>query len=303
MSFLESTLCVVTRKFFVRFPWPCRITLQETLNSPSGDLQESLEDLSAWMGGNARRLFATRGNPMSRIRMKFAFAILSGVVVAALASTAAAQQKGPNVQDSPKVVKETDATKALQNVELASRLIQYGRQYKHAESLLIAAQILHKNPTAKLNAGFSVKGEKNEKAVVPAAPDNRPQALVAEAKKLSSFPHVASLAAATLAILDEAPRGAAGGPKSAVFTIKPGQMITWNPITFVGLQKGIVHINNGVFGAMDLEIFDEFGNRVARDNIPGTYFRAEWTPAFNGPFTIRLTNRDTISFNCVLTTN
>jgi hypothetical protein len=28
-----------------------------------------------------------------------------------------------------------------------------------------------------------------------------------------------------------------------------------------------------------------------------------WTPAFTGPFTIRLTNRDAIAFNTVLTTN
>jgi hypothetical protein len=212
-------------------------------------------------------------------------------------------KKGPNVQDAPKGVKESDKTKALENLELANRLIQYGRAHKNAESLLVAAQILHDTPTEKLTVGHKVTGEKNEKVAPPVKMINSPKALVAEAKKLSSSPAIEALAMATLKVLEENPRGALGGPRTDAFTIQPLQTINWNPITFVGGQPGVVHIANGQFGAMILEVRDEFGNLVARDNVPGTFFRCSWTPAFTGPFTIRLINIDTISFRCAMATN
>jgi len=241
---------------------------------------------------------------MNRIRMLAAALLLCGLCTG-LAGLAFGEKekntdkKAPNVQESAKGAKETDKTKGIDDLALASKLIQYGRKEKHPESLLIAAQILHKNPTEKLTVGSKVTGEAT-KSIAVATYDDSPKALVAEAKKLSSSAHVASLAAATLMILDEEPRGPAGGPSTDFFTIQPGQRITWNPITFIGLQRATVHIDNRVFGNMLLEIFDEFGNRVAFDGIPGTFFNSSWTPAFNGPFTIRLTNRDTIAFNCSL---
>jgi hypothetical protein len=215
----------------------------------------------------------------------------------------AQDKKGPNVQEPVKAVKESDKTSALQDLELAARLIQYGRSQKHAESLLIAAQIIHKTPTEKLDAGFEVQGGKDNASAPPAKEDDSPKALVAEAQKLSDSPHVESLAAATSNILEESPRGAAGGPKTDNFVIQAFETVTWRPIAFVGLQPAVIHINNRVFGAMVLEVIDEFGNVVARDNIPGTYFRVQWTPAFTGPFTIRLRNIDSIAFHCTVLTN
>lgn len=242
---------------------------------------------------------------MTLVRMFAVAALLCGLGTGftVLAQDNGKEKKGPNIQEAPKDAKETEQTKALQDLELASRLIQYGRKNKHAESLLIAAQVLHNTPTQELKVESKASGKPKEKAAPPAKVDNSPKALVAEAKRLSSSPAVASLAEATLKILDEAPRGPVGGPRVDNFTIQPGQRITWDPITFVGLQRATVFIDNRVFGNMLLEVFDQFGNRVAVDGVPGTFFSATWTPAFNGPFTIRLTNRDTIAFRCVLTTN
>jgi hypothetical protein len=240
--------------------------------------------------------------------MMCAIVLLSGLGLAVHSTTfteraTAQDKKGPNVQDPPKGLKESAKTKALEDLELATRLIQYGRKHKNAESLLVAAKILHNTPTEKLTVGYKVTGEKPEKMVMPAKVDNSPKALVAEAKKMSSTPATEALAAATLKAIDEDPRGALGGPRTDGFVIQPGQTITWNPITFVGNQPAVVHIANVVFGTMILEVRDQFGNLVARDNIPGTFFRCTWTPAFTGPFTVRLINIDTISFRCGLGTN
>lgn len=245
---------------------------------------------------------------MSRTRILLTLALLSGLGVG-VPSTAWAEKgtakKAPNVaQEPPKGLKDSDKARAMRDLDLAQQLIQYGRSHKHAESLLVAAQILHNTPTAKLTAGSKVTTEAKEtRASAPAKADNSPKALVAEAKKLSSSPQVASLAAATLRMLEEESRGAANGPQVDAFTIRPGQAITWNPITFLGGQLAVVHVNCGVYGNMVLEVYDEFGNLIRRDNVPANFYRVSWVPAFTGPFRVRLVNTDSITFACTLTTN
>jgi hypothetical protein len=245
---------------------------------------------------------------MIRIRTFVAAGLLTGlgltVYATALSQRGEAQEKkGSNIQDPPKDVKDADTTKGLQDLELAWRLIQYGRNHKHPESLLIAAQILHRIPTQTLKVGHQATAEKEAKTAAAPTVDNSPKALVAEAKKLSASPAVKNLAIATQATIDEESRGALGGPKVDSFVIQPFQTITWNPITFVGGQRAVIHINNGVFGNMVLEAIDEFGNVVARDNVPGSYFRVEWFPRWTGSFRLRLRNLDSIAFSCGLGTN
>jgi hypothetical protein len=254
-------------------------------------------------GSAANKWLHMRGEFMNRIRVLFAAALLCGFGTALYcvgpSNNAGAQdKKGPNVQESPKGVKESPKTKAMDDMALAAQLIQYGRREKSAESLLLAAQMMHKTSMEKLGAERKTEG--GTKAEAPASVDDSPKALVAEAKKMSNSPQTQALAKATQQIIDESSRGPAGGPRFDNFTILPGQKITWDPVTFIGLQPATVHINNRVFGNMILEVFDQFGNRVAVDSTPGTFFRVNWTPAFNGTFTIRLTNRDTIAFNCSL---
>ena len=102
---------------------------------------------------------------------------------------------------------------------------------------------------------------------------------------------------------DKRALGAVGGPKTDTFTIQSGQAITWDKIKFRGLEKASVHVEFGVFGNLILEVFDHLGNQIARDTDAGSVLKVEWTPAFSGDFRIRLTNRDTIAFNCKLKTN
>ena len=242
---------------------------------------------------------------MNRIRMFAAAVILGGLCTGlTVMGQDKTEKKGPNVQDPVKGAKESDKNKALQDLDLASRLIQYGRTNKHAESLLIAAQILHNTPTTKLKVKATVVGEKKADVAEPVKANNSPKALVAEAKKLSTSAAVESLAKATLIILDEEPRGRLGGPGvDGPFILYPNQERTWNGMTFVGGQMAEVAIANGVYGRMILEVRDQFGNVVARDNVPGSFYNCRWTPAFTGPFTIRLTNLDTIAFRCGMATN
>jgi len=218
------------------------------------------------------------------------------------ADDAKPEKKGTNTQEAAKDAKATAETKAIQDLELADRLIRYGRQEKNAESLLLAAQILQKTATQQLKSERKATGDV-EKTKSPKMMDNSPKGLLAEAKKMSSTPQVEALAMATEKILDETTRGAARGPQVDNFTIFSLQTVTWNPISFRAGEFADVYISTGSFSNMILEVTDENGNLVARDSAPGNYYRCSWTPRWTGSFRIRLVNNNTLAFNCRLTTN
>jgi hypothetical protein len=233
------------------------------------------------------------------------FLAIAGLGLAAMNFTAAgeAQKKGPNVEATAKAAKDAANTKALQALELANQLIRYGRQEKNPESLLLAAQILHKTGTRPLKVEHTVTGKAAENATKAREVDNNPKALLAEAKKLSSRPEVDALVMATENLLKEKTRGAVGGPRVDRFTIGSYQTINWNPITFAAGQRAEVFISTGAQSVMVLEIIDENGIVVARDNVPGNYYRCVWIPRWTGPFRIRLSSADSRSFTCGMATN
>jgi len=242
--------------------------------------------------------------------MLFAVAVVSGLCISFTTVAALRGQenggdkKGANTQETGKDTKNSENAQALKDLELAARLIEFGRRKKSAASLLVAAQILHNTPAQKLKAGSKVDKEKpGTTAAAPPEVDNSPKALVKEAQKLSATAPTKALAAATLEMLEEKPRGAERGPQTDGFVIQPGQAINWNPINFVGGQLAVVHVSNGVVGSMSLEVRDQNGNLVARDNVPGTFFRVQFVPRWTGPFYIRLVNYDSIAFRCGMATN
>jgi hypothetical protein len=238
-----------------------------------------------------------------------ALAVLAGLLAVAAMSYGAPRETVPqdkkkaNMQDPPKDAKDSDTIKAVKNIELAYKLVGYGRQEKSAESLLLAAQILHKNPTQELKAGFTVTGGMPADKAMAAKNAVTPKILLAEAKKMSSSPQVEALAAATDKMLQEGTRGAVGGPKSDFFSIAPGQTITWKPVAFRANEKAVVDVEYVVFGRLVLEVYDDNGNLVGRDNIPDHFVNVTWYPIREGTFTFRLTNNDTIAFACSMLTN
>lgn len=226
------------------------------------------------------------------IVLSLAFVAQSGV---------SGEKKGPNQQDPPKDSQDGAASKAIRDLEAANLLVAIGRRDKHAESLLVAAQILHRTQTQPIGAERKATETANPKTLP--AQDNTPKGLIAEAKKLSSAPHVMALAEATSKMVEEDVRGAVGGPKVDSFVIQPGQVVNWNPIRFFANQKAEVYIDNGTSGRMLLQVFDDVGNLVAQDNVPGSYYRCVWYPRWTGDFRFRLTNLDNIAFRCGMATN
>jgi len=242
---------------------------------------------------------------MKRIRMFAAAMVLCGLCTGlTVIGQEKTEKKDPNTQDAPKGLKISAKTKALEDLALASKLIAFGRENKSAESLLLAAKIIHTTSTEKLKADKDEITGDAVKAKAAKQKDNSPKALIAEAKAMSSAPHVGALAAATAKIVDEETRGLVGGPYRSVRTVGPGQVWTVSGMTFAGGQLAEVDVDlYGVTGRFILTVHDQFGNQVARDAVPGAFYNCRWVPRFTGQFTVRLTNIDTIAFNCDLLTN
>jgi hypothetical protein len=215
-------------------------------------------------------------------------------------------KKGTNTQEPGKGAKASAKSRAMADLELASELIRFGRREKNGESLLLAAQILHKTATRPLNVGHETSGQaggQGQTAKAGKKMGDNPKELVAEARRMSSSPACEALAMATDKMLQEATRGAANGPASDYFTVQPLQTVRWNPISFRAGERAEVYVNTGSYSNMVLEVTDENGNLVAQDNVPANYYRCVWTPRWTGSFRIRLVNRDNITFNCRLVTN
>jgi hypothetical protein len=205
--------------------------------------------------------------------------------------------------DGDKKAKPSPNARTIQDLELANQLIRYGRQEKNAEALLLAAQILHRTPTSEFKAEvtFSGKGAENPRKAMKV--DNSPRALVAEAKKLASTPHIEALATATQKILDEKSRDPAAGLMTDAFTIRPMQAISWNSVAFKANEKAEVCVSTGIPSSMILEVTDENGHLVTRDSVPGTFYRCTWTPRSAGNFRIRLISDDNLPLDCKMYVN
>ena len=115
-------------------------------------------------------------------------------------------------------IKRLEAS-AVQQLRLAYSLIEYGRKNNAPEALITAARILAANGTVEMKEKPTQEklpgtAKDPEEAKKPA--DNSPRALLAEAKKLSK----SNAAVVALANSIELPRGAVGGPKRGVTTVR-----------------------------------------------------------------------------------
>ena len=239
-------------------------------------------------------------------RLGLLAALVLGMPTVASAQAGGVKKKDtPNVQPADKDSTVGEKAKAVADLELASRLIHFGRENKSAESLLLAAQIIAKTPTKAMESRRTVEGTEVGNAGKPEVVDNSPTALIAEAKKLSDSPAVVALAAATDDLIKTRPRALtfSGNPVSDAFVLQPGQTITWNPVSMLANQKAIVYVDIGRQGRMRLDVIDELGNIVVSDTVPGNYYSCIWYPRWAGSFRFRLTNYDNIAFSCVLVAN
>jgi hypothetical protein len=175
---------------------------------------------------------------MTAQRWFLGLALLVGSgLLACLTSTAAEKDTAKKTAEE-EVLPADPGTDPVARIQLASRLIEYGRATKSPGSLINAASILRSIPGEKLKKDkpttLDAKGEKVESAGAPAETPNlaeQAEAVLKEAKGMVSGTDKKSVALAALAdaiLGDKLMRGAQGGPKYIQNNLRPGQSDVWN---------------------------------------------------------------------------
>jgi len=175
---------------------------------------------------------------MSTNRWLVGLALLAGTALLACLTSTAAEKDSAKQTAAEEVMPPDPGTDPVARIQLASRLIEYGRATKSPGSLLNAVSILRSIPGEKLKkeqpTTLDAKGEKVESAGAPAETPNlaeQAEAVLKEAKGMLSGADKQSKALTALAdalLSDKLTRGAQGGPKVIQNNLKPGQTDVWN---------------------------------------------------------------------------
>jgi hypothetical protein len=93
-----------------------------------------------------------------------------------------------------------------------------------------------------------------------------------------------------------------GGPKQGIYRLRANSFKTFT-VSFVGGRAAVVMLKGDGDTDLDLYIYDENDNLVARDTDNSDYCIAEWLPRWTGEFTIKVVNHGRVYNDFAIITN
>lgn len=235
------------------------------------------------------------------MKKQLVFALILTILTGSLF---AQQTPTSNFEDAEKpVVPITPQTQKVQDYSAALNLARYGYANNNALCLITAAGMIYKLGVIPLPADARQNVTEPASAdTKPAKPDfSNPEQLLTDARRLAKGDaHILALANQ----LKPAPisRGAVGGPRRNTTSVLAKSTDTYN-IRFRGLESAVVVLRGDGDTDLDLYVYDENGNLVARDDDYSDGCVAAWTPLYSGVFTIRVKNRGSVYNRYTLATN
>jgi hypothetical protein len=163
------------------------------------------------------RTVKERVNVLSRVSLLALFGLTCALAGPA-PSARAFEDKGKKevAKEDTKRAKVTPAAKAVQNLQMAIQLADYGRENKLPEALITAARVIGTTPLRKVES-------KLPKGLQPFDQEKEAERLIAEALRLGGGnPVIKKLAAQARSAISERPRGAEGGAKVYEGFVPPG---------------------------------------------------------------------------------
>ncbi|GAB3914417.1 hypothetical protein GCM10028803_59840 [Larkinella knui] len=208
----------------------------------------------------------------------------------------------PEETDKP-AVPTTPQTQKVEDYSAALNLARYGYTTNNALCLITAAEMIYQLGVTPLPADARQNPSKPAPAdSKPAKPDlANPEQLLTDARRLAKG-DATVLALANRVKPAPATRGAVGGPKRSTTSVSANSVDVFY-IRFRGYESAIVALQGDGDTDLDLYIYDDNGNLVARDDDYTDGCVASWTPRYTGLFTIRVKNRGTVYNRYTLATN
>lgn len=119
--------------------------------------------------------------------------------------------------------------------------------------------------------------------------DNSPRALLAEARAMSSAPHIVAMADAAADRLTETPRGACGGARVRSGHLAPRETDVYS-IVFHGGEPAMVCVHGACNSQIHLSVYDENGNFIGCDQMMGHHCSVHWRSRWHAVFTVHIEN-------------
>ena len=200
-------------------------------------------------------------------------------------------------KDTTVVIPEAENT-----LRMAAQLSKYGYANNDALSLIQAARL---SKSAGLTSEDRAKFEAEEMRPAPEAGKKGGQVCLDPAKLLADAKAKAGDDGVLLALIDDVNsnvRGAVGGPKYNISSVSAGGTDVYN-ITFRAGELAIVTVIGDGDTDLDLYVYDNNGNLIARDADYTDDCIVTFTPRWTGNFRIKIVNRGRVYNRYVLRTN
>ena len=223
-------------------------------------------------------------------------------VMALLAQPALAEDKKTNAAETKGKVSVEAA--GVADAALAGKLITYGRAAKSPMALATAAQILRDTATKDKKVEKTTEGKAKAAEAKAAGKDAvTAEAVFGEAVAMAKSQGDNALAG----ILEKESKVAAkrdriGGPARSVETVLANDKDIYT-VAFKGDELARVAVLGDGHADLDLYVYDENGHMIAKDNDDTAACAVEWTPAWSGPFTVKVANNGKVNSDYILLTN
>ena len=215
------------------------------------------------------------------------------VAMIGMAFTAYAQEEKENA---------TPATDAVAKIRLANELAKYGYENSSAIALIQAAEILAEVETQALVAESFVAGEGAADAKENAKPEFTAANLIASAKELAKGDKHLTALANKVKVQSSNNRGLVGGPGRTVSRVAAYGTDSY-VLAFRGGQVAEIAVSGDGDTDLDLYVYDQNGNLIARDTDYTDNCYVCWVPAWTGSFVVKIKNRGGVYNQYVLLTN
>jgi len=223
--------------------------------------------------------------------------LLASVVATMAGSTLAQDRSGENLGTGSGQL--TPTASAVASASDALGLAAWARENEDAEAMLVAARMLASIGT--LGEGAEPEATASSTATGAAsgtAPSS--DALFDEAVALAEGePGIIGRVTAARSVMA---RGRDGGPTSWVRDISAYSSVSYRITANGGYVWNMIAAGDGDTD-VDMEIFDQNGNLICRDISPYSRAQCSLTPAWTGPFTVRITNLGSVWTRTLFVTN
>ena len=220
-----------------------------------------------------------------RTRLAGAVIVLTIATASTLALAADAGKKGSNAGATAKG--STEAAAAVETLALADQLALYGIRQNDPVAIIQAAKMKKGLPPRVLEAKKASEGKGTKGADKTSGNDLSADALLARADGMAAGnPTLAGLIKDARATKS---RGATRGPTAHRDTVLAGNTDVYN-VSFRGGEQAAVLVSGDGDTDLDLYVMDENGNAICSDTDTSDTMLCTWTPAWTGPFQIRIRN-------------